>query len=257
MGTFLFDRIIFGPVYSRRLGQSLGLNLLPTGSKICTFNCVYCECGWTKNNTGEFVSVEDFRDALTQKLILMNKKSEQADAITFAGNGEPTLHPEFDQIIDITVQLRQQYMPDADIAVLSNSTTLDRPEVFSSLQRIEKNIMKLDTGSEEMYRNINQPNTSKTLATIVNELQRFQGNLIIQTLLVKGQSQGKVIDNTSESELFLLGNHLQTINPHTLMLYSIARGTPLHTLQPANQTELQRAGEILQQFVPDCNILLY
>lgn len=257
MGTFLFDKIIFGPVYSRRLGQSLGLNLLPTGNKICTFNCIYCECGWTDSNKGEFVEVADFSKALKFKLESMIRTGEKADALTFAGNGEPTLHPAFDQITDITIDLRNKYMPDAVIAVLSNSTTLDRKAVMDSLLKIEKNIMKLDTGNEEMFRLINQPNQSATLDSTVQNLRKFNGNLIIQTLLFRGSFQGKRIDNSTQEELELLGHQLQQINPHTLMLYSVARGTPVETLEAVRYDELEHAADVLSAFIPGCNIEIY
>ncbi len=257
MGTFLFDRIIFGPVYSRRLGHSLGLNLLPTGEKVCSFNCIYCECGWTDKNMTEFVSTSDFRKALEQKLQLMKQKNEVADTITFAGNGEPTLHSHFAEIVDITVELRNIYMPFAEIAVLSNSTTLNRADVVAALLKTEKNIMKLDAGSEEMFRAINQPLIHISLDQIVEDLQQFNGKLIIQTLLVKGRSGKKNIDNLSDSEIKLLGQHLGKIKPHTLMLYSIARGTPLNSLQKVTHEEIEQASEKLSSFIPDCKILIF
>jgi wyosine [tRNA(Phe)-imidazoG37] synthetase (radical SAM superfamily) len=257
MGTFLFDKIIFGPVFSRRLGQSLGLNLLPTGNKICSFNCIYCECGWTESNKGNFVSVSDYTAALKDKLERMTVNGETADTLTFAGNGEPTLHPEFDKIIDITIDLRNKYMPGSDIAVLSNSTTLHRKQVFDSFLKIEKNIMKLDAGSEEMFRQINQPGGGTNLDSIIENLQKFNGNVIIQTLLLKETFNNTHIDNTSKDELVLLGKHLRKINPHTLMLYSVARGTPVETLEAVSNVELNHAAELLSSFIPDCNIEIY
>jgi len=257
MGTFLFDKIIFGPIYSRRLGQSLGLNLLPTGLKICTFNCVYCECGWTETNKGEFVSTTDYESALELKLAQMVENGEIADALTFAGNGEPTLHPHFGEIIDITIKLRDKYMSKGQIAVLSNSTTLDRSDVFDALLKVDQAIMKLDAGSEHMFRLINQPNSSITLNKIVQQLKRFNGNLIVQTLLLKGIVGEEIIDNTTTDELQLLGEHLQLIHPHTLMLYSIARGTPLETLSKVEQQELEEAKTFLQKFIPESKIQIY
>ncbi len=257
MGTFLFDKIVFGPVYSRRLGHSLGLNLLPTGKKICTFNCVYCECGWTDNNSGIFVSISDFEQALERKLKFMNENSETADSITFAGNGEPTLHPDFEKIVDVTIKLRNLLMKDAQIAVLSNSTNLNREDVFNALLKTDQNIMKLDAGSEEMFKIINLPNIDVTLNEIVEKLVEFKGKLTVQTLLLKGTSGKRIIDNTTDKEMTLLGNHLSKIKPHTLMLYSIARGTPLETLEVVEKIQLHKAAEFLKQFVPDTNILVY
>jgi len=257
MGTFLFDKIVFGPVYSRRLGQSLGLNLLPTGAKICSFDCVYCECGWTDAMTGNFVDIHTFELALEDKLQKMKQLGEDCDAITFAGNGEPTIHPQFAQITNITIKLRDKFMPQADIAVLSNSTTVHNQDVLSALLTIDRNIMKLDAGSEEMYQLINRPLSGITLEQIVSGLKAFNGNLTIQTLLLKGSYQGKPINNSSESELRLLGQHLSTIQPHTLMLYSIARGTPLETLESVGTEEINNAADVLQSYVPECKILKF
>jgi len=257
MSTFLFDRIIFGPVYSRRLGQSLGLNLLPKNSKICTFNCVYCECGWTDSTEGGFVATDDFEQALEQKLLDMRGKNETADALTFAGNGEPTIHPYFGEITRITIRLRDKYMPQADIAVLSNSTTLDNPDVFEALKSVEKNIMKLDAGTEETFRLINQPLSDISLEQIVSNLQKFEGKLIIQTLLLKGNKGSISIDNTTEQELKQLGKHLQKIRPKELMLYSIARGTPLESLTQIPHEELQKASALLSHYIPDCDIQIF
>jgi wyosine [tRNA(Phe)-imidazoG37] synthetase (radical SAM superfamily) len=257
MGTFLFDNIIFGPVYSRRLGQSLGLNLLPPGLKICTFNCVYCECGWTQNNRGSFFSPTDFETALEQKLAQMVTNQVAADALTFAGNGEPTLHPQFGEIMEITIKLRDRYMKGAHVAVLSNSTTLDRPGVFEALQKADMAIMKLDAGSEQMFRIINQPNISITLKEIVQQLKRFKGNLIVQTLLCKGTAGKEIIDNSTPDELHLLGEKLQEIQPHTVMLYSIARGTPLESLSKTDEHELNGAASVLKKYIPQSDIQIY
>ena len=257
MGTFLFDKIVFGPVYSRRLGHSLGLNLLPTGEKICTFDCVYCECGWTKSNTAKFVDVDVFKEALENKLQKMLENNEIADTITYAGNGEPTLHPYFDEIIDVSINLRDKYMPNTDIAVLSNSTTLSNDKVFNSLFKIEKRIMKLDVGSNEMFDKINQCNSNIMLEDIVNNLARFNGDLIIQTLLLKGKIGNIYFDSSTEKELTLLREHLAKINPHTLMLYSIYRGTPMETLEAISNEELEKVKNYLALYLPNCKILVY
>jgi len=257
MGTFLFDKIIFGPVYSRRLGQSLGINLLPVGLKICTFNCVYCECGWTKSVRGKFVSIKDFTSALEFRFHQIAKTKEQIDTITFAGNGEPTIHPDFEEIIDITIELRNRFLPTTDIAVLSNSTSLVHVSVVNALNKIEKRIMKLDAGSEQMFQLINKPKKNITLNEIVSKLSLFNGNIIIQTLLLRGNDDDQVIDNSTEEELTLLGNHLQKIKPQTVMLYSIARGTPLETLQAVTQDELLKAAQIIRQFIPQSVIYIF
>lgn len=257
MGTFLFDSVIFGPVYSRRLGQSLGLNLLNADSKICSFNCVYCECGWTGNRGAQFVSLQEYTEALEMKLKQMNENNEHADSLTFAGNGEPTLHPQFDSVVDTTLKLRDKYLKDAAVAVLSNSSTLNNTQVIRALLNVDLPIMKLDAGSEEMFRRVNQPNSNIRLEEIVSMLQKFNGKLIIQTLLLKGEIEGKELNNTTEEELKKIGEHLQKIDPRTLMLYSIARGTPLDSLQKVSIEELNKAAGILKKYIPSCDIHIY
>jgi wyosine [tRNA(Phe)-imidazoG37] synthetase (radical SAM superfamily) len=257
MSTFLFHNIIFGPIYSRRMGQSLGLNLLPVNSKICTFNCIYCECGWTESHTGDFVSVDDFEKALTVKLKEMKANGTHADAFTFAGNGEPTLHPHFEDIIDLTIALRNKYISDADIVVLSNSTTLSNLSVVNALKKVDKNIMKLDTCNEFYFKIINQPNANIHLRHIVENLMQFDGKLIIQTMLVKGEFSGVNIDNYTNKDLSLLGKCLQNINPHTLMLYSVSRDTPAQGVIPLTKQELTQASNTLSQYIPNCSIEIY
>lgn len=257
MGTFLFDKIVFGPIFSRRLGNSLGLNLLPVNEKICSFNCVYCECGWTTSNYSNFVDLETFEIALTEKLIKMNSEGEFADAFTFAGNGEPTLHPEFDKIIDITIRLRNKYSPESKIAVLSNATTLQREEVFIALSKIEKNILKLDAGSEHTYNLINQSNTNIRLDEIVENLSRFEGNLIIQTLFMRAKFNTEVIDNTTEEEIKLLIEHLRKIHPQEMMIYPISRGTPLEDIEKISILELEEIKKKINSELPEIEISVF
>lgn len=257
MGTFLFDKIVFGPIYSRRLGNSLGLNLLPVNEKICSFNCVYCECGWTTANYSNFVDLVTFEKALTEKLLIMNSEREFADAFTFAGNGEPTLHPEFDKIIEITIRLRNKFSPNSQIAVLSNATTLQRKEVFIALSKIEKNILKLDAGSEYTYNLINQSNTNLKLQEIVENLTKFEGNLIIQTLFMRAKFNTEVIDNTTEEELKLLIEHLRKIQPKEMMIYSVSRGTPLENIEKISITELEEIMKKINSELPEIKISVF
>ena len=240
--SFLFDQIIFGPVHSRRLGSSLGINLLPADYKFCTFNCVYCECGWTHKENSQKVKLPSMAEVfseLKKSLAKMQASGHHPDAITFAGNGEPTIHPEFDLIIDDTLQLRDEYFPEADVTVLSNASTLDKPRVFQALWKIDKNILKLDAGSEETYQLINLPRPGLSLKHIVEKLKDFNGNLIIQTLFMRGESQGKVIDNTTEQEIRAWIGLLKEIRPEYVMIYPIDRRSPEGDLEKISFDELR------------------
>lgn len=234
MATFLFDKIIFGPVKSRRLGVSLGVNLLPTNVKVCSFNCIYCECGWTPKKYEEKAILpkrNEVREKLEETLKNMVAKNQPPDVITFAGNGEPTLHPEFAGIIDDTIKLRDKLTPNARIAVLSNATMLHKKSVFSALLKIKDNIQKLDSAFEETIRLLDCPNDNFSLQKVVGQLESFNGNVIIQTLFVRGNFKGKIIDNTSKKEIDAWLELLQKINPSQVMIYTIARDTPINTLE--------------------------
>ncbi len=229
MATFLFDEIIFGPVRSRRLGVSLGINLLPTKRKLCNFNCIYCECGWT--GTGETFSSrlpgrQDVFNALESKLALMKERDERPDVITYAGNGEPTLHPEFPGIIDDSIALRDLYFPDAKIAVLSNSTTIRDGKVKSALMKVDKNILKLDSAFDATVSIHNQPSARINVSALIDDLAGFRGKLIIQTLFLRGLFNGRVIDNTTPEELEAWFRAVERIRPQEVMIYTISRDTP-------------------------------
>ncbi len=248
MTTFLFDQIIFGPVQSRRLGVSLGINLLPGDSKWCSFNCIYCECGWT---TGGPYKVEGFpsqklvREELEKKLRAMVINGKGPDAITFAGNGEPTLHPYFAGIINDTVYLRDKIVPEARIAVLSNGTMLDDPVVFEALQLVDQNILKIDSAREETVRLLNQPGGNFSFDRLVENISRFNGKFILQTLFIRGTYKGRMVDNTSPGELKDWVRLVKKLRPQMVMVYTIARATPAGGLTRVPAEELYGiAGEV-------------
>jgi wyosine [tRNA(Phe)-imidazoG37] synthetase (radical SAM superfamily) len=229
MSTFLFDKIIFGPVKSRRLGISLGINLLPVKKKICNFNCIYCECGWT-NNIEKAVSHlpkrDEVRIALEHKLAEMKSKGQAPDVITYAGNGEPTLHPEFPGIIDDSLILRDKYFPTAKIAVLSNSTTIPDPLIKSALLKIDKNILKLDSAFDSTIEHHNQPRLKIKAEDLIKGLVSFGGKVIIQTLFLRGSNDGVKIDNTTPEEINAWLKAIERIKPSEVMIYTISRDTP-------------------------------
>ncbi|QIA06774.1 radical SAM protein [Draconibacterium halophilum] len=246
MATFLFDKIIFGPVKSRRLGVSLGINLLPTKTKVCSFNCIYCECGFTPGEYEEkvtFPSRADVRMRLEVKLHEMVAANELPDVITFAGNGEPTLHPEFAGIIDDTIALRDEITPNARIAVLSNATMIHRKSVFEALLKIKDNIQKLDSAFEETVKLLDCPKGNFNLANTIEQLIAFNGKVIIQTMFVRGSYKGKTIDNTTKEEISTWIELLKKIKPLQVMIYTIARDTPIDTLEKIPLDELNAIAE--------------
>ncbi len=239
---FLFEQIIFGPVKSRRLGISLGVNLLPLNIKHCSFNCLYCECGWTKAHLAQGKKLhakEDVRDALDMKLSSMRDAQKPVDTITFAGNGEPTLHPDFAAIIDDAIILRDKYFPSARIAVLSNASLAGNKEVASALMKIEQNILKLDAGTEESFQTINNPSFNITLSQVIENLKQFRGQMIIQTLFVRGTYAGKHFDNTTEKEVSAWLNHIDSLKPKLVMIYPIARATPADHVEKVEDETLR------------------
>ena len=242
MSTFLFDQIIFGPVKSRRLGVSLGVNLLPTDSKVCSFDCIYCECGWTpkkRQQKAVLPTREIVRQKMEEKLIKMVENNELPDVITFAGNGEPTLHPEFEGIIDDTIELRNRLTPKARIAVLSNATMLHKASVIRALLKVEDNIQKLDSGFEETIRKIDCPASNFNLKAVVENLKSFNGKVIIQTLFLRGNFKGEIIDNTTEAELSEWLKWIAEIKPSQVMIYTIDRDTPATGLEKVKLNDLE------------------
>ena len=229
MATFLFDKIIFGPVKSRRLGISLGINLLPSSRKVCNFNCIYCECGWTMNSSaeaGDLPSREEVYRALETKLSLMKDRNQHPDVITYAGNGEPTLHPEFPGIIDDSLKLRDKYFPEAKIAVLSNSTAITSQKARAALMKVDSNILKLDSAFDLTVKIHNQPGVNVKVGELIKNLSELNGRLIIQTLFLRGTYKGKTIDNTTPEEISAWLKAIDMIKPSEVMVYTISRDTP-------------------------------
>jgi wyosine [tRNA(Phe)-imidazoG37] synthetase (radical SAM superfamily) len=249
MGGFLFHETVFGPVMSRRLGVSLGINLLPVDYKYCTFNCIYCECGWTHKPPkagSRLPKREEVKTLLNDKLAQMQKNGEAPDAITFAGNGEPTIHPELAPIIDDTIELRNRYFPEAKITVLSNASMLHSNKVFEALAKVDNNIQKLDAGTEQSFQLINIPAGNIKLQDVVDHLCRFKGKLIIQSLFLRGTHGGVFIDNTSEPEVKAWIELLKTINPEYVMIYPIDRATPEQGIEKISFEQLNKIAEQVQ-----------
>ena len=240
--TSLYNNIIFGPIRSRRLGLSLGVNLLPIDSKLCSFDCIYCECGWNDEHPGKrrFNSREDVRAMLDQTLAKMVADGTPPDVITFAGNGEPTLHPDFEGVIEDTIALRDKYAPNAKISVLSNATQLHRQDVVRALKRVDNNILKLDAAIDSTVIEMNKPCCHYTVEEVIDQLAAFDGNLIVQIMFLRGEYNGKQIDNTTPEHISALRKALERIRPKQIMCYTIARDTPCKTLQAVPAEEIAR-----------------
>jgi wyosine [tRNA(Phe)-imidazoG37] synthetase (radical SAM superfamily) len=241
MSTIIYPSPVYGPIHSRRLGISLGINLMPADGKICTFDCIYCECGFNKDHITHtpHPSRERVAKGLEAKLIELHEQGIHPDVLTFAGNGEPTSHPYFAEIIDDTIRLRDKYCPDAKISVLSNSTFISHQKVHDALMRVDNNILKIDTVNAEYINKVDRPQQpSYDINKIVEELKSFNGHVIIQTMFMKGKINGEDVDDTGEE---FVGPWLKTvkdIRPKEVMIYTIDRETPDHDLQKASHDEL-------------------
>jgi wyosine [tRNA(Phe)-imidazoG37] synthetase (radical SAM superfamily) len=242
MATFLFSEIIFGPVISRRLGNSLGINLLPTNRKVCNYNCLYCECGLTDisfpTKDSKLPRAEEVRDALENTLSNLQPNDPAIDTITFAGNGEPTMHPNFPEIVEETLRLRNRYSPHSKIAVLSNATLISKKDIQQVLKKVDYNILKLDSAIEETITRLNCPLGRFSLNNLKQSLRSFQKNLTIQTLFIRGKFQGSNIDNTSAEEIKKWLELLNELRPQLVMIYTIARDTPVKSLEKIDITVL-------------------
>ena len=238
--TALYNNIIFGPIRSRRLGLSLGVNLLPVDSKLCSFDCIYCECGWNDDYIARrrFNSREDVRKMLGKVLSQMVKDGTPPDVITFAGNGEPTMHPDFEGVIDDTIALRDELCPSAKVSVLSNATQIHREDVRRALCRVDNNILKLDSAFDQTVQLVNKPQGRYTVERTVELLKLFEGRLIIQTMFLRGEYAGKSIDNTREEEVEAWLRLIEQIAPQKVMVYSLDRDTPCKTLEKVTREEL-------------------
>ncbi|MDR2385019.1 MAG: radical SAM protein [Tannerella sp.] len=246
MATILFDKIVYGPIRSRRLGISLGVNLSPADGKRCTFNCIYCECGLNeerRTNT-HAPSREKVKQALAEALVKMKTDGIKPDVITFSGNGEPAMHPDFARIIDDTLQIRNELFPLTKIAVLSNSTMLHKKDVVEALLKIDDNLMKLDAAENELINIIDQPVVHDfTAEKIIEQLCIFNGKLTIQSIFLKGEHNGISFDNTTSENVERWIKALKHIHPQKVMIYTINRETPVKTLEKIPMESLQKIAE--------------
>ncbi|MCH5175406.1 MAG: radical SAM protein [Prevotellaceae bacterium] len=254
--TVIYPSPIFGPVHSRRLGVSLGINLLPADGKCCSFDCIYCECGFNRDFIPQqkMPTREEVRKALETQLIKMQQEGPAPDVFTFAGNGEPTLHPHFPEIIDDTLALRNRYFPNAKVSVLTNATQILRQPVFDALCKVDNNICKLDTISPDYIRLIDRPTATYDVSKIIARLKEFGNRCIIQTMFMKGEHEGKSADNTTEAFIAPWLNTVADIRPREVMIYTIDRETPAHGLCKATPSELDAIADRIRQLGIVCKV---
>lgn len=249
MSTVLYNSPIFGPIHSRRLGVSLGINLMPADGKICTFDCIYCECGRNSEHHPKHhrPTRAEVYEALRNTLVKMKAEGPEPNVLTFAGNGEPTANPEFPGIVDDVLALRDEFFPDAKVSVLSNGTRVTDPAIFKALLKLDNNIQKLDTANLEYIKLIDNPVGHYDLDAIIKALCDFKGHVIIQTMFLTGTLAGRNMDNTTDEYVLPWIETLKRIAPSQVMIYTIDRETPVSTLQKASREVLDRIAALLRK----------
>lgn len=233
----LREELVFGPIHSRRLGASLGINLLPTKGKLCNFDCIYCECGWNKDGRVEekLPTAEDLRKTLTNKLEECKAAATVIDSITFSGDGEPTLNPDFPRIVDITLDLRDRYFPTAKVSVLSNASRIGREDIFQALRKVDNPILKLDAPTDELARRINQPQGAYHVAEIVENLKKFNGDFVLQTMFLKSPD----FDSSAPEVLGPWMDLVRELRPREVMVYTLDRKAPAQHLEKFSEEEME------------------
>ena len=231
------EKLVFGPVRSRRLGSSLGINLLPEKGKLCNFDCVYCECGWNKDGRSDekLPDAASLRTALEKKLLECRDKGTPIDSITFSGDGEPTLNPDFPEIIDITIGLRDRYFPKAVVSILSNATRIGRPEVSEALRKVDKPILKIDAPTDELARRINQPQGEYHVDDIVEAMRKFDGDFVLQTMFLKSET----FDSSSPEVLEGWMAIVRDLRPREIMVYTLDREAPAAGLEKFTVSQME------------------
>ena len=256
MSTIIYPSPIFGPVHSRRLGLSLGINLLPADGKVCSFDCIYCECGFNDEHRPQLPmpTRQEVAEALEKRLQQMQAEGRLPDVLTFAGNGEPTCHPHFAEIIDDVIDLRNKYCPEAKVSVLSNATLIYRPQVHKALLRVDNNILKLDTVSPNYIARVDHPQGTYDVKRIVDEMATFNGHIIIQTMFMRGDCKGEDVDNTGDDYVLPWLDAVKAIQPRQVMIYTIDRETPTQGLLKATHEQLDSIAALVRAEGIKCSV---
>ncbi len=249
MSTVIYDSPVFGPIHSRRLGISLGINLLPKGGKVCSFDCIYCECGLNeeRRTKNPLPTADEVVDGLKEKLQELRQEGIVPDVLTFAGNGEPTLHPHFPEIVNRVREVRDRLCPSAKMSILSNATQIRRPEIREALMLFDNNILKLDTVSPIYIYNVDRPQGHYDVEEQIACLALFQGKCIIQTMLMRGEYNGHNLDNTGDEYIVPYLEALARIKPRAVMLYTLDRETPVKGLEKADAKAMESIAERIRQ----------
>lgn len=253
--SVLYDNFIFGPIRSRRLGLSLGINLLPIDCKLCSFNCIYCECGWTLG--GQKPRFNDKREVLAMLESVLGNMVEAGtppDVLTFAGNGEPTMHPDFEEIVDGVIALRDRLCPNAKVSVLSNATMLHRESVRRALGRVDNPILKLDSAFDKTAQLIDKPLGNYSVQNVVEQMKLFGGRCIVQTMFLRGEFEGQRVDNATEEEISAWLKLIEEIAPRSVMVYTIDRDTPAPNLEKVPIEELRAIAERVRALGIECSV---
>ena len=253
--SVLYDNFIFGPIHSRRLGLSLGINLLPIDCKLCSFNCIYCECGWTLG--GQKPRFNDKKAVLAMLERVLGKmvgEGTPPDVLTFAGNGEPTMHPDFEEIVDGVIALRDRLCPNAKVSVLSNATMLHRESVRRALGRVDNPILKLDSAFDKTAQLIDKPLGNYSIQNVVEQMKLFGGRCIVQTMFLRGEFEGQRVDNATEEEILAWLKLVEEIAPRSVMVYTIDRDTPAPNLEKVPIEELRAIAERVRALGIECSV---
>ncbi len=239
MATFLWDDVVFGPIHSRRVGRSLGINLLPREAKVCSFDCVYCECGGLLRGASAhpLPTLDRVKEAIEGKFAALAEAGEGVDSISFTGNGEPTLHPDFAAIIDLTLSGRDRWFPAAVVSVFSNATRIDRPDVAAALHKVDNPILKIDCALQPLAQIMNRPSPGYSVERTVERLIGFGHDFVMQTMLVTGS----VVDNTTPEALQAWYDVVHRTSPREIMLYSVERDTPVEGICRVGEEKLREA----------------
>ncbi|MDX9781395.1 MAG: radical SAM protein [Bacteroidales bacterium] len=248
MSTILFDEIVFGPIHSRRLGSSLGVNLLPKHGKVCSFDCLYCECGFNSDGKGDskLPSFDEFSKALESKLEEIRDNNGRIDTITFSGNGEPTIHPDFSKIIKEALRLRRKYFPLAKVSVLTNGSKIQIPAIKEALLSVDNAIIKLDSAFDNTVNIIDRPQYKYSVADTKHNLEPYKGKFVLQTMFLRGEHDGVKIDNTTPEEVSAWRKIAIELEPREIMIYTIDRETPAKNLSKVPVEEMEQIAEPLK-----------
>ena len=232
-----FENIVFGPIHSRRLGSSLGVNLLPAKGKLCNFDCIYCECGWNKDGKEDrkVPGLTEVREAMENAFSRLAKEGVKIDSITFSGNGEPTVNPDFPEIIDVTLELRDKYLPGAVVSVLSNATLIGRKEIVDALKKVDNPILKIDAPTDEGAAIINRPAPSYNVEETVRNLEAFDGNFVLQTMFLKWSGS----DSSDPKWIGGWMKIVRRLKPREIMVYTLDREAPQKGLEKFTVSQMK------------------